>query len=150
MIVLHPAAASVLHCGLLSYLLSIHSADIFAVHPLKGSVFETFVYSELLKVFFNTARRSELYFWRDKTGHEIDFIAPQADTLISIEVKAGRTINADYFKNIKYLAALSPSTHPLVIYNGSQEQSSQLLYRTDKLHHLSSYSAINSSILSLI
>ncbi len=111
-----------LDSGLLCYLLGIHSADIFAVHPLKGSVFETYIYTELLKLFYNTAQRAELYFWRDKTGHEIDFLAPQADTLISIEVKAGKTINADYFKNLKYFSALSPSTNPIVIYNGSDEQ----------------------------
>ena len=111
-----------LDSGLLCYLLGIHSADIFAVHPLKGSVFETYVYTELLKLFYNTAQRAELYFWRDKTGHEIDFLAPQADTLISIEVKAGKTINADYFKNLKYFSALSPSTNPIVIYNGCDEQ----------------------------
>ncbi|MCF7950377.1 MAG: ATP-binding protein [Spirochaetaceae bacterium] len=111
-----------LDSGLLCYLLGIHSAEIFAVHPLKGAVFETFIYGELLKTYFNTAHRAELYFWRDKTGHEIDFIAPQANKIISIEVKAGKTINPDYFKNLQYFASLAPSTEAIVIYNGADEQ----------------------------
>ncbi|MFP4619398.1 MAG: ATP-binding protein [Spirochaetaceae bacterium] len=111
-----------LDSGLLCYLMGINSAEIFAVHPLKGAVFETYIYGELLKLYYNAARRAELYFWRDKTGHEIDFIAPHADKIISIEVKAGKTINADYFKNLKYFASLAPSIEPIVIYNGDQEQ----------------------------
>lgn len=111
-----------LDSGLLCYLLGIHSVEIFAVHPLKGAVFETYIYGELLKTYFNTAHRAELYFWRDKTGHEIDFIAPQANKIISIEVKAGKTINLDYFKNLDYFATLAPSTEAIVIYNGDEEQ----------------------------
>ncbi|MFO7731579.1 MAG: ATP-binding protein [Spirochaetia bacterium] len=111
-----------LDSGLLCYLLGIHSAEIFAVHPLKGAVFETYIYGELLKTYFNMAHRAELYFWRDKTGHEIDFIAPQANKIISIEVKAGKTINLDYFQNLDYFATLAPSTEAIVIYNGDEEQ----------------------------
>lgn len=51
-----------LDSGLLCYLLGINSAEIFAVHPLKGAVFETYIYGELLKLYFNTAQRAELYF----------------------------------------------------------------------------------------
>ena len=111
-----------LDSGLLCYLLGIHSSEIYAVHPLKGAVFETYIYGELLKLYFNTAQRAELYFWRDKTGHEIDFVAPQVNKTISIEVKAGKTISADYFKNLQYFASLAPATEPIVIYNGDEEQ----------------------------
>lgn len=31
----------------------------FAVHPLKGAVFETYIYGELLKLYFNSAQRTE-------------------------------------------------------------------------------------------
>lgn len=112
--------------GLLCNLLGITSTETFASHPLRGAVFETYVYSELLKIYFNNGQRSNLYYWRDKTGHEIDFVIPAANDLISIEVKAGKTINSDFFKNIEYLKKLRDHSSSFVIYNGNEEQKRSL------------------------
>jgi hypothetical protein len=111
-----------LDTGLLSYLLGITSKEIYSAHPLRGEIFETYVLSELVKTFFNKAERGELYFWRDKTGHEIDFIIPKAGDLVTIEVKSGKTINSDYFKNIEYWQGLTGKKNSYVIYQGSNEQ----------------------------
>lgn len=56
--------------------------------------------SELLKERFNKGLASNLYFWRDNTGNEIDVVIEKPDTLIPIEIKLGQTINKDYFTAI--------------------------------------------------
>jgi len=111
-----------LDSGLLCYLLNITNEDIYNTHPLKGAIFETYVYSELIKSIFNRGKIAELYYWRDKTGHEVDFIIPHKDGEISIEVKAGKTITSDYFKGIDYWQGLTGQNNSFIIYAGKDEQ----------------------------
>ncbi len=47
---------------------------------------------KLLKLRFNKGLRANLYFWRDKTGHEIDCILDKGLNLTPIEIKSGKTI----------------------------------------------------------
>lgn len=117
-----------LDTGLLCYLLGITSKEMYAVHPLRGEIFETYFFSELVKMFFNRGRRADIYFWRDKTGHEIDFILQKGQHVLSCEVKAGRTINRDYFKNIEYWQELTGEKDSYIVYNGVQEQKRTLAH----------------------
>ena len=48
------------------FLLNITSVDHLKNHPLKGSLFVTFIVAELLKQKFNSIKTSNLYYWRDK------------------------------------------------------------------------------------
>jgi len=50
---------------------------------LLGNIFETNVYSELVKAY----GRESIHFWRTKSGQEIDFIIEQGSSLTPIEVK---------------------------------------------------------------
>ena len=52
--------------GLASFLLNITSVDHLQNHPLKGSLFETFIVTELLKQKFSSIKTSNFYYWRDK------------------------------------------------------------------------------------
>ncbi len=52
--------------GLASFRLNITSVDHLQNHPLKGSLFETFVVTELLKQKFSAIKTLNLYYWRDK------------------------------------------------------------------------------------
>ncbi len=111
-----------LDTGLLCYLLGISSLTIYETHPLRGPLFETYIYSELYKLFSHRGKRAGLYFWRDKTGHEIDFIIPGAADIYAIEVKAGRTVTSDYFRNLAYWKDLSGAASAYLIYRGEEEQ----------------------------
>jgi uncharacterized protein len=94
-------------------------------HPLKGGLFETQIIGEFLKYRLNRGLEPNLFFWRDKTGHEIDCIIEQSlYAAIPVEIKAGRTIAADYFKNIQYYNSLSGQSpdRSFVVYGGEQEQ----------------------------
>ena len=110
--------------GLACTLLNLQNSDILRTHALRGALFETFVVSELTKGRFNQGLLSNLYFWRDQQGHEVDVLLEQNDTLIPIEIKSGTTLNADFFTGLNDWQALSKNTsHVWLIYGGDQNQS---------------------------
>ncbi len=94
----------------------------YNTHYSKGAVFETYVYSELMKLFINRGEKPEIYYWRDKTGNEVDFIIPNQKELISLEVKSGKTITKDYFKGINYWKKLTGYNKSFLVYGGEDEQ----------------------------
>jgi len=63
-----------------------------------------------------------LYYWRDKTGHEIDVIVDNGDELIPIEIKSGKTLNSEFFKNMDYWRKLSKYKMYVLLYGGEQNQ----------------------------
>lgn len=110
--------------GLLCYLLGINKAKQIQGHYMKGQLVENFVFCELLKQSFNKLSFNNFYYWRDKTGNEVDFLVPTAGTKKLIEVKAGKTINPDYFKGLDYFRRIhkgKDKIHPFLVYGGAQE-----------------------------
>ena len=110
--------------GLMSSLLEIKNKNQIQNHPLRGNIFETFIVSELLKLRFNKGLRANLYFWRDKVGHEIDCILDKGLNLTPIEIKSGKTITGEMFKNIEYWKKVSGKSKndAYLIYGGSSNQ----------------------------
>ena len=62
------------------------------------------------------------YFWRDKTGHEIDFVLDYGTELMPIEAKSGETISSSFFEGLKYFASLGPpaSERGMLIHGGNE------------------------------
>lgn len=108
--------------GLASWLLGIRTAEQIATHPLRGSLFETFIISELMKSRFNQNERPDLFFWRDSNGNEVDVIAEQGGKLIPLEVKSGKTLSRESTKSLKKWLALAKnlSISPSLIYGGKE------------------------------
>jgi hypothetical protein len=95
-----------LDSGLLCYLLRItRDADV-AMHPLRGAIVETFVVSELFKLFAGAGLEPPLFFWRDQSGHEVDVVIDLGSRLIPVEVKSGATIAGDAFAGLGYWLGL--------------------------------------------
>lgn len=109
--------------GLVCSLLGITQEKQLKTHPLRGNIFETFVVSELVKKRTNSGREINLFYWRDKTGREVDVVIDQVDHLIPVEIKSGKTIHAEFFKNLAYWMGLSDTRRGVVIYSGDQNQS---------------------------
>lgn len=108
--------------GLVCFLLGIQNALQLNTHPLKGFIFEGMVVTELIKKRTNKGLPINLYYWRDKTGHEIDVVVDNGTDLIPIEIKSGKTVNAEFFKNIDYWTKLSGSEKSVLLYAGEQSQ----------------------------
>lgn len=110
--------------GLAAWLLGIDNAGQMSVHAMRSFLFECLVVTELLKGRYNDGLDSNLYFWRDNTGNEIDLLVEKADTLVPIEIKSGQTVTKDYFTGIeKWLKISDAATKsPCVIYGGDESQ----------------------------
>jgi len=63
-----------------------------------------------------------LFYWRDKTGHEVDIIIDEAGKLIPIEIKSGQTIQDEFFRNLTFWSKLSDSQEGYLVYGGQQTQ----------------------------
>jgi len=108
--------------GLVCSLLGIKKISHLENNPFRGAIFETMVVSELIKQYTNKGIIPPLYYWRDKTGHEIDIIIDDYDSLVPVEIKSGQTITSNWFKNLKYWTNLSKEENAYVLYAGEQKQ----------------------------
>lgn len=113
--------------GVACSLLGIKKQEQLSLHFIYGSLFENFVINEFIKEELNNGNIPEYYFWRDKSGKEIDLIAEKNNKLFPIEIKAGKTFNSDFLKNLKYWNKLSGNTsdNSYLIYGGDNS------YKTD-------------------
>lgn len=110
--------------GVAAWLLKIRSKDYLTTHPLRGELFENWVISELHKRYHNSGMEPNLYFWRDRTGNEVDVIIDKEGVQIPVEVKSGKTVSRDYFKGIGFWNNLTgeDSRPGLIVYGGDREQ----------------------------
>jgi predicted AAA+ superfamily ATPase len=66
-----------------------------------GSLFETYVYTELLKSLPMQREEWRLFHWRDRNGPEIDILAENGNLLVGLEMKASSTVTSSDFKNFR-------------------------------------------------
>lgn len=110
--------------GLLCSLLGIRAPEQLHQHFLKGALFENFIIVETLKQFHHRGIRPLCYYWRDNTGNEIDLLIEDGARLFPVEIKSGRTIQPDFFKNLDFFHKISgnPPEQGWVIYGGQDRQ----------------------------
>lgn len=107
--------------GLAAFLLNIENENQLENSPFKGSLFETFVITELMKQRLHNIKTNNLFFWRDNTGHELDFIMEKGKDLIPGEIKTGETVAEDFFKNIIFYKTINPAVNKAyLIYGGNK------------------------------
>jgi predicted AAA+ superfamily ATPase len=111
-----------LDTGLAAWLLGIREEKDLALHHYKGALFENWVISEFLKKRFNQGKRSNLFFWRDSSGNEIDLVLEEGLNTLPIEIKSGQTIQSSFFKGLTYFQKLSGHSEGKVIYGGETSQ----------------------------
>lgn len=108
--------------GLAAWLLNIQDADHLSIHPMRGALFESLILGEMLKTRFNRGKISNLFFWRNNLGIEIDVLVEKGDKLLPVEVKSGKTITQDFFTGINKWLNISgaSSGEPYLVYGGDQ------------------------------
>lgn len=94
--------------GLACWLLGLRTPQQVQRDPLWGALFENMIVMEALKDRYNAGASGEMYFYRDAEGHEVDLLLPVGGRLHAIEIKAGATVNPDYFKGLRSFATHHP------------------------------------------
>lgn len=90
--------------GLASYLLGLENEKQVSRDPLRGYLFENMVIMEALKYRYNRGRRSNLFFYRESNGNEVDLLAENGRDLHALEIKSGETVSPDYFKSLRHFS----------------------------------------------
>jgi len=109
--------------GLASYLLGIENKNKIFTHPLKGALFENLVVVEALKHRYNRGLRSNLHFYRDSGGNEVNLVCAFADRQVGVEIKAGATVRSSFFEGLQKLSETlsTPLSARMLVHGGDQE-----------------------------
>lgn len=109
--------------GLVAYLLEIRSAEQAARDPLLGGLFENLIVVEALKARWNAGVDSDLYYFRDQSGFEIDLILSRQRHLYPFKIKAARSYHSEFYRHLEKFAKWNSKIEPgAVIYAGSESQ----------------------------
>jgi len=104
--------------GLLCRLLGVRNPEDLRNHPLRGAIFETFVVSEMRKLYLHHGQRPPLYFWRDSNGREVDVLVDVGQRRIPVEIKSSATIAGDFLRGLDGYLALSGDPWGVLVYGG--------------------------------
>jgi hypothetical protein len=100
--------------GLLCFLLGIREPEQLRTHPLRGSVFESWVMAEIYKARTHRGIDPDLYFWRDSSGTEVDAIVLDGNRARAVEIKAGKTLSSGVLEPMRAFGHLVRARDPLV------------------------------------
>ena len=117
--------------GLAAHLMGIENSRQVQTHPLRGALFETLVVSEFIKARFNQGRRDNLFYFRDRTGNEVDLIFETGRGPVPVEIKSAKTITSHSFKGLNYFKKLkknTPAFYPIMGDHIHQERSEHSVY----------------------
>ena len=108
--------------GLAAFLLGIRDPQHLSIHSARGALFENFVISELLKRRYNEGLPSNLFFWRNNAGDEVDLVIEQGEQLIPVEIKSGQTFSSDFLVGLQKWMRLAGETclAPRLVYGGEE------------------------------
>ena len=112
--------------GLACYLLGIENEIQLSSDRMRGHLFENMVVSDIVKRRANEGRNTDLMFYRDSNGNEIDLLVPSSapQSLEGYEIKSSSTYNSSFEKGFHSITdQLSARlTRRAVIYCGTQER----------------------------
>lgn len=111
--------------GLLSYLLKINDSDDLINQSVKGALFENMMVSEYIKrMYHKNDLQSEVWFWRDTAGNEVDLLIQKPKSIEVVEIKATQTIMPDLFKGLNYFENLAEydNLKKTLVYGGNEYQ----------------------------
>lgn len=106
--------------GLAAFLLGIQNAQQLSTHAARPALFETMIVGEFLRAAWNRGMPSNMYFWRDSTGNEVDLLRDEAGVLWPVEIKSGQTVAGDMLKGLLKWRDLAgvPTGEPWLVFGG--------------------------------
>lgn len=111
--------------GFAANLMGITAPSDLNSHFARGHLFENLIVAEMVKQQFQEGWQSELYYWQESNGREIDLLTEKKGQFTVAEIKSGTTINNSFFDNLAYFQKqlVDPSmVHPFLIYGGTERQ----------------------------
>ncbi len=109
--------------GLASFLLGIYSPEILSRDPLRGMLFENGVINEIIKQKNASGSMSDLYFYRDNHGNEVDLCIESGRKLYLVEIKSSETFTSRFTKGLRCLSDILKDdvSGAYVFYNGKEK-----------------------------
>jgi len=94
-----------LDTGLACWLLGWNTPEQLANGAMWGHIFESFVFAEILKSYYNDGVvKPPLFYYRDKDKNEIDLLIEDGDTLYPVEIKTTSDPNKSMVKSFRCVA----------------------------------------------
>ena len=69
--------------------------------------FETYVFTEILKSWWNSIRTPQIFYYRDKDSREIDIIILKDNTIYPVEIKRSATVKSDWARHFEAVSRFS-------------------------------------------
>lgn len=109
--------------GLACHLLDIESPEHLSRDKMRGHLFENLIVMEALKQRYNKGKESNIFFFRDAKGNEIDLLIREAGELKAIEIKSSQTYAPSFEDVLKKTDSLltTPVSKRAVVYAGNME-----------------------------
>ncbi len=86
--------------GTLCHLTGLKDPEHAATGPMGGPIFETAVFTEIIKTLSHRGQEPQVYFWRTAAGAEVDIVVAEAGRLIPLEVKLSATPRPAMARNL--------------------------------------------------
>ena len=95
-----------LDTGLCAYLTEWSSPETLEAGALSGAIFETYVFSEILKSWWHRALSPQIYYYHDIDGAEIDLLFMRDRILYPVEIKKSATASRNWLEAFSALDRL--------------------------------------------
>lgn len=92
-----------LDTGLAAYLLRWGNPEALEKGAMSGAIFESYVFSEIYKSYWNAGKEPPVFYYRDKDQKEIDLLIYQNGVLSPIEIKKAASPGQSAIKNFHVL-----------------------------------------------
>jgi len=107
--------------GIASHILGVREEKDLTQSKYRGTLYETFVFTEVLKHINYSQHIMQLFYYRTQDKKEIDFIIKKQDEILAIEVKSTSSVNIKDFKHIIDFQSRSQyKITGIVFYNGDK------------------------------
>lgn len=141
--------------GLVCWLLGIHSPEHLRSHPLRGSIFESWVISELIRREKNQQQSVQHFaFFRNRRGLECDMTVHSHIAALTtlLEAKSSSTFSNDWFGDLdraqEWMNLADDEVQKIAVFGGEPNNEHLNVYSWENLDQIS-FSSSNPSVLVL-
>jgi predicted AAA+ superfamily ATPase len=107
--------------GIAGHLTGVNDLAASVEEPLRGALYETYVYQNLSGILAARFPRHELGFWSVQGRYEVDFVISRGRDVVAVEVKAGSRFRNRDLSGLQAFVSKTPRVRAAVLaYNGTE------------------------------